>query len=375
MSTSTSGPARISWTSVGAQRPSPASSRRRRPTTRWRPCAGWSRSPVPSTTPGATAPRRPGPGPTPRRPRPSAPSTRRAGAPTGRRGCTPSWPRTTAWRRAQARRPARAGRRLGGRVPAPAVPHHPPGPRGRGGGGPRQAGLRRSRAGPPLGGRRHPRADLERVRLPRRGPRRLQPSGGRLVDGRPPAHRAGPRRARDGAVEPEARSRAGPPLRPGLPVHVARVRAPVPGGGHRPVGGLGGRLLRRRRGGVVLRHARVRARRPARLPHPRRGPPGGLRLRGGVLQLPPAALRLGPAEPGPLRGGLEGRACRRGRSRPKPNTRTTPCGPQRRWREGGGITTAATPIVAGTTSCRLCGASAPTGHPSSSSATCAAHPS
>jgi putative transposase len=52
-----------------------------------------------------------------------------------------------------------------------------------------------------------------------------------------------------------ASRRGDPPLGPGLPVHVDRVRAAVPGGRRAAFDRLGGRLLRQRHGRVVLRDA------------------------------------------------------------------------------------------------------------------------
>ena len=60
--------------------------------------------------------------------------------------------------------------------------------------------------------------------------RRVQPAGRGLVDGDAPAHRAGSRGTGDGRGATPARSgRAS--LRPGLPVHVAGLRWPLPGNG------------------------------------------------------------------------------------------------------------------------------------------------
>ena len=65
------------------------------------------------------------------------------------------------------------------------------------------------------GGGHHPPQDLGGMGLPRRRPGRLQPPDCRLVDGRPHARRARCRRAADGAAPSPARTRPGPPLRPG----------------------------------------------------------------------------------------------------------------------------------------------------------------
>jgi hypothetical protein len=68
-----------------------------------------------------------------------------------------------------------------------------------------------------VGGRRHLRAHVGGLGLPRRGPGRLQSADRRLEHGRPHARRAGRRRARDGRRAPPARPGAGPSQRSGQP--------------------------------------------------------------------------------------------------------------------------------------------------------------
>ena len=92
--------------------------------------------------------------------------------------------------------------------PPPARAHHGrrPGPHARA--EPGRARLRGPGAGPPLARRHHVRADAGGLALPRRPAGRPLAPRGRLGDGRPPAHRAGARRARDGPRARAARRRA-----------------------------------------------------------------------------------------------------------------------------------------------------------------------
>src|SRR5205823_8396109 len=98
-------------------------------------------------------------------------------------------------------------------------------------------------------------------------------------------------------------------LGPGLSVHLARLRAPVPGGSRRwdrPAMSTTTACAR-----VVLRHARDRADRPRRLQEPDGAPPEGVRLHRGLLQSTPAPL----VDRQPLLGGVRAEAplWRRGR--------------------------------------------------------------
>ena len=101
----------------------------------------------------------------------------------------------------------------------------------------------------------HLRANPHRVRLPGHRPRRVQPPG-RGLGARPaPAHGAGNRGAGDGRGATAADRRC-PSFGPGLSVHVAGLRRPLPRVGRGAVDGLGGRLLRQRDGRELLRGAR-----------------------------------------------------------------------------------------------------------------------
>jgi len=82
-----------------------------------------------------------------------------------------------------------------------------------------------------------------------------------------------------------------PSQRPGKPVHLARVRRPLPGSGRASVNGIGRRRVRQRHVRKLLRDARVRAAgaTPVRLAG--RGPNGRLPLYRGLVQPGPAALR------------------------------------------------------------------------------------
>ena len=84
-----------------------------------------------------------------------------------------------------------------------------------------------------------------------------------------------------------AAERRDPPLRPGLSVHVDRVRPPLSGGGRTPLDGLGRRCLRQCDVRELLRHARMRASRPAPVQDAGRGANGGVRVRRGLLQSSP----------------------------------------------------------------------------------------
>jgi len=81
-------------------------------------------------------------------------------------------------------------------------------------------------------------ANLGRVVVSRRRRRRLEPSGGGLGDGLSSAHRTGP--GCPGNGHPAAASDGGdPPLRPGQPIHLDRLRETLPGGRRPPFHGIG----------------------------------------------------------------------------------------------------------------------------------------
>ena len=171
----------------------------------------------------------------------------------------------------QAGGPTDAQRWPGRGQPAALALHDPPCRAGPPGARPGRARLLGRRPQPALGGRHHLRPDLGGLPLPGRRARCVQPPRGRLGDGQPPADGAGARRARHGH-RPAAARRRHPPLRPGLAVHLDRLRQPLPRGRRAPLHGLGRRRLRQRHVRELLRHPRVRAASTAAgsAPRPRR---------------------------------------------------------------------------------------------------------
>ena len=171
-------------------------------------------------------------------------------------------------------------------VPTPSLEHHA---FGRLGGRRRsgQSGVPRGAARRALGGGRHLRSD----------------GGGNAVSGGRPGRVLAPHRglvhgatAEGGAHDPGAQdgrrtSSAPEPgdasLRPRVPVHLGSVSGSLRGVRRHGVDGLGGRLLRQRDGGELLRHPGDRADRPAApwsLREPGAGAVDDLRLCRGVLQ-------------------------------------------------------------------------------------------
>ena len=135
--------------------------------------------------------------------------------------------------------------------------------------------------------------------------------GQRLADGRRTGDPADAGRAGHGARAARG-ARGGPPLRPGLAVHVDRVRQPLPRGRRAAVDGRGGGLLRQRAVRELLRHAGVRVDRPVGVRDAARCGACDLRLHRGVLQhqAPPLVHRLSesggvraPGRLGPDAGG------------------------------------------------------------------------
>jgi hypothetical protein len=82
------------------------------------------------------------------------------------------------------------------------------------------------------------RADPAGLPLPRGRARRLQSAGGGLVDGGASAHRASPRRARDGPAASPSGGRGHSPFRPWPPVHRPVVPRALPLGRHSLLDGL-----------------------------------------------------------------------------------------------------------------------------------------
>ncbi len=84
----------------------------------------------------------------------------------------------------------------------------------------------------PVGRRHHVHPDAGGLPVSGYRSRRLQPSGRGLGDGGASSYHAGGRGAGDGGGAPAAGG-GDPPLRPGLPVHVAGLRGSLPGAGGR----------------------------------------------------------------------------------------------------------------------------------------------
>jgi hypothetical protein len=91
--------------------------------------------------------------------------------------------------------------------------------------------------------RHHLHSDLGGLSLPGGRARCVQPSDRRLVDGHDSRHPAGGGCLEHGACDTEAEGRD-PPLRPGLPIHLHRVRPSLPRSGRAPLNGLSRRRLR-----------------------------------------------------------------------------------------------------------------------------------
>jgi hypothetical protein len=128
----------------------------------------------------------------------------------------------------QASRPADGRRRAGWVSSAPAPRADPTRPPGRPCPRPGRAGLHRPPARSALGGRQHRHPDLVRLAVAGRGPRRVVTTSRGLGHGRPSQNRARGGRPGHGHLEPPARRWAGAPLRSGLPVHLADLRAALP---------------------------------------------------------------------------------------------------------------------------------------------------
>ena len=141
-------------------------------------------------------------------------------------------------------------------------------------GGPEKPIVRkaRRRSGPTL----HLCKDGDGISVPGGGAGWLEPAGGGLVDGHPPAHRAGPGCTEHGDLAAPAAGR-GAPQRPGFAVYVDRVRDALQGGRRATVDRLGGRCVRQRTVRELLRDPGVRTAGSAQLSQPRRGAHGDLR--------------------------------------------------------------------------------------------------
>ena len=92
----------------------------------------------------------------------------------------------------------------------------------------------------------------------------LEPAHRRLGDGDASAHRARASGPRHGD-HPAPAARGDPSFGPRLPIHVVRLRAPLPGDGRASIDGLRRRRVRQCDVRELLRDARVRAARPAPL--------------------------------------------------------------------------------------------------------------
>ena len=133
---------------------------------------------------------------------------------------------------------------------------------------PRQARVRSRWSEPVVGGRHDLRAYLGGLHLPGCRAGRLEPARGGLGHRRGDDLRAGARRTEHGvAAAPAARRH--PSQRPRQPVHQHCLRRALQEDGRASIDGHGGRRLRQRDGGELLRHARVRADRPTQAGRPR----------------------------------------------------------------------------------------------------------
>ena len=158
------------------------------------------------------------------------------------------------------------------------------------GAGPGRARLHRRRTRSALERRHHLHPHPGRVPLPRRRAGCLQPPRGRLVHGQPPAHTARARCPRHGPLATPARRRD-PPFRPGIAVHLDRLRQALPRRRRAPVHRIGRGLLRQRHVRELLRHPRMRAARPPQVPLSCRSKHGRLRVHRGMVQSTAAPLR------------------------------------------------------------------------------------
>ena len=136
-----------------------------------------------------------------------------------------------------------------------------------------------------------------------RGAGCVQPPDRRLGDGKPSADGTGAGRARNGDW-PAAADGRDPSQRPGKPVHLARVRRPLPGSGRASVNGIGRRRVRQRNVRKLLRDARVRAAGTAPVRLAGRGPNGRFPLHRGLVQPGPAALRPRLSLAAPMAAGI-----------------------------------------------------------------------
>ena len=152
---------------------------------------------------------------------------------------------------------------------------------------------RRSSALAALGGRHHLYSDDDEDAASGSGAGRPQPARGGLGDGDAPARHAGSGRPGDGARTPAAPS-GDPLLRPGVSIHLPRVRAPLSGRRGAARDGFRRGLLRQRHGRVLLRHLGMRVARPYPLLRPEGCPRGGLRVHRGLVQPPAPTLRPRP---------------------------------------------------------------------------------
>ena len=166
--------------------------------------------------------------------------------------------------------------------------------------GPGRARLQRRRTRSALGRGHHLHPHLGRVPVPCRRAGCLQPPRGGLVHGQPPAHPARARCPRHGPLATAARRRD-PPFRPGIAVHLDRLRPALPRCPRASVHRIGRRLLRQRHVRELLRHPRMRAARTPQLPLSRRSADGRLRVHRGVVQPATAPLRHRISVTGQLR--------------------------------------------------------------------------
>jgi transposase InsO family protein len=197
--------------------------------------------------------------------------------------------------------------------PPPAVPggDHPSGPGAPGGREHARPAVQGREAQRCVGGGHHLRPDGRGLAVPGPAGRPLRPPDCGLVDGRPHAHRAAPRRLEDG-TEP-SRSASPPPLRPRQPVHEPRLSRRTRGRRHPSEHEPQGRMPRQRGGRERVRDHQSGAGAPPEVRHARSGPCGAIRVHGGLLQPKPPALDPGLSDAGGFR---EANQRRPGRMKP-----------------------------------------------------------
>lgn len=177
----------------------------------------------------------------------------------------------------QADRPVDAPGGPARRFPAKGMPHHDPQRRYLSGSGPGRAQLHGDGSRSALGGRHHLHSDVGRVLVPGGRPGFLLPADRGMGDGNASAHRTSARRSQHGPVAPPS-LRCHSSFRPGVPIHLDRLRKTVQGSRCSPLDGIGRRLLRQRAVRELLRDPGMRTAGPLKVQDAGRGENGDLRV-------------------------------------------------------------------------------------------------